>query len=85
MTINIKERKYIDRLKSNNFEGAKNMNDLSKLIRKIYKEGYQLLYNLSLELNKNWKENPNINNKEIILEPLPSNNIINHNFNNIYL
>lgn len=85
MSINIKERTYIDGLKSNNFEGAKNTNDLSKLIRKIYKEGYQLLYNLSLQLNKNWKENPNINNKEIILDPLPSNNMLDNDFNNIYL
>ena len=43
------------------------------------------IYNLSLQLNKNWKENPNINNKEIILDPLPSNNILNNDFNNIYL
>ena len=36
MSINIKKRTYIDGLKSNNFEGAKNTNDLSKLIRKKF-------------------------------------------------
>ena len=40
----------------------------SKLSKDLYQEGYLLLYNLSLELNKRWKENPNINTKQIILD-----------------
>ena len=44
------------------------MDELSFIINQLYKEGYNLLYNLSNKLNKKWKENPNINNKEIILD-----------------
>ena len=44
------------------------MDELSSIINRLYKEGYNLLYNLSNKLNKRWKENPNINNKEIILD-----------------
>ena len=29
---------------------------------------FQFLYNLSLELNERWLKNPNINNKQIILD-----------------
>ena len=42
--------------------------EISQLAKDLYEEGYLLLYNLSLELNKRWKENPNINTKQIILD-----------------
>ena len=49
-------------------DNKKEMDELSLIIKELYKEGYNLLYNLSKKLNKRWKENPNINNKEIILD-----------------
>ena len=48
------------------FENSKELKRVSNIIRELYKEGYSLLYNLSLRLNKRWEENPNIHNKEII-------------------
>ena len=49
-------------------DNKKEMDELSFIINQLYKEGYNLLYNLSNKLNKKWKENTNINNKEIILD-----------------
>ena len=66
------ERKYIDEAKYNEFENSKNLMKITKVAKELYEEGYLLLYNLSLRLNKKWKENPHIMNKEIILDhPLP--------------
>ena len=34
----------------------------------LMKEGYDILYNLSIYLNKKWVEKPNIHTKEIIFD-----------------
>ena len=48
------------------------MMNITKVVKELYKEGYLILYNLSLRLNKKWEENPHILNKEIIFNhPLP--------------
>ena len=50
------------------------MKDISKISKELYKEGYDILYNMSISLNKKWKEKPNIHTKEIILDyPLAMN------------
>jgi len=67
----IYERSYIEGINKNNFIGIKNTKKIDKIVRKLYNEGYLLLYHLSLRLNKKWRKNPNINNKEIILEIIP--------------
>ena len=66
MTIEAEERKYIDGMEYGDFENSKELKRVSNIIRELYKEGYSLLYNLSLRLNKKWEKNPNIHNKEII-------------------
>ena len=74
INTDVPERDLVDGLKHNDFTNAKKTKEVAKLSKKLYKEGYLLLYNLSLKLNKKWKENPNINNKQIILDhPLPYN------------
>ena len=74
ISISIRERELLDGIKFNDFTNAKNTKEVSNLAKALYKEGYLLLYNLSLELNKRWLKNPNINNKQIILDhPLPFN------------
>lgn len=66
------DRKYIDGLKYNDFTSSKELMEISKISKELYNEGYSLLYNLSLRLNKKWKENPHVFNKEIIIDhPLP--------------
>ena len=66
------ERIFVDGLKHNDFTNSKELMNISRLTKNLYKEGYLLLYNLSLRLNKKWKDNPHIYNKEIVLEhPLP--------------
>jgi hypothetical protein len=74
INVKIKERKLISGIQYNDFTSSKNTKKISLLSKDLYKEGYLLLYNLSLRLNKRWKENPNINNKPIIFDhPLPFN------------
>lgn len=68
ISISVKERELLDGIKFNDFTNAKKTKEISKLSKDLYQEGYLLLYNLSLELNKRWKENPNINTKQIILD-----------------
>ena len=68
----IPERQLIDGIKYNDFTNAKHTKQISELSKDLYHEGYQILYNLSIDLNKRWKENPNIFNKQIVLDhPLP--------------
>tara|TARA_Y100001936_G_C16084493_1_gene680556 strand:+ start:199 stop:750 length:552 start_codon:yes stop_codon:yes gene_type:complete len=70
--IEAEERNYIDTIKYNDFEVSKDMMNITKVVKELYKEGYLILYNLSLRLNKKWEENPHILNKEIIFNhPLP--------------
>ena len=74
INTDVPERELIDGLKFNDFTNAKKTKEVGKLSKDLYKEGFLILYNLSLKLNKKWKENPNINNKQIILDhPLPFN------------
>ena len=68
ISISIKERELLDGIKFNDYTNAKNTKEVSDLSKSLYKEGYLLLYNLSLELNERWLKNPNINNKQIILD-----------------
>ena len=68
ISISIKERELVDGIKFNDYTNAKNTKEVSDLAKSLYKEGYLLLYNLSLELNERWLKNPNINNKQIILD-----------------
>ena len=73
INTDVPERDLVDGLKYNDFTNAKKTKEVAKLSKELYKEGYLILYNLSLKLNKKW-ENPNINNKQIILDhPLPYN------------
>lgn len=65
--VELPDRKYIHAMKYNDFENTKELNKVSKLSRELYQEGYNILYNLSLKLNKKWLDNPNIHNKEIVL------------------
>ena len=66
MTIEARERKYIEGIEYGDFENSKELKRISNIIKELYKEGYGLLYNLSLRLNKRWDLNKNIHNKEII-------------------
>lgn len=81
ISISVKERSLIDGIKFNDFTPTKRMNEVSSLSKKLYHEGYLLLYNLSLDLNKRYFKNPNINNKQIILDhPLAHNENISSSF-----
>ena len=52
------------------------LDDLSSIINELQKEGNDLLYNLSLRLNKQWEKDPHVVNKEIIYgHPHPVNTI----------
>ena len=74
LSISIKERSLINGIKFNDFTPTKRMNEVSNLSKKLYHEGYLLLYNLSLDLNKRYFKNPHINNKQIVLDhPLAHN------------
>ena len=66
ITTGSKERKYIDGMEYGDFENSKELKRGSNIVKALYQEGYSLLYNLSLRLNKKWEEDPNIHNKEII-------------------
>ncbi len=68
ISVSIKERELINGIKYGDYTNAKNTKNISILSKELYREGYSLLYNLSLELNKRWLKNPNINNKQIILD-----------------
>jgi hypothetical protein len=68
ISVSVKERELINGIKFGDYKNAKNTKNVSILSKELYQEGYLLLYNLSLELNKRWLKNPNINNKQIILD-----------------
>tara|TARA_B100000035_G_C21003012_1_gene555859 strand:+ start:1034 stop:1636 length:603 start_codon:yes stop_codon:yes gene_type:complete len=65
--FSIKEKSRVDLLYENS-KYMKEFNDINELSDNLYKEGYNILYNLSIILNKKWEENPNIFNKQIILD-----------------
>tara|TARA_B110000285_G_C15133571_1_gene625313 strand:- start:1354 stop:2022 length:669 start_codon:yes stop_codon:yes gene_type:complete len=66
MTLESRERKYIEGMEYGDFENTKDLKRSSYTVKELYKEGFNLLYNLSLRLNKKWEGTPNIHNKEII-------------------
>jgi hypothetical protein len=68
LSINSYDEKYIDSLKYGDFDETKEMKDISYVTKELYKEGYDILYNLSIYLNKKWVEKPNIHTKEIIFD-----------------
>ena len=68
ISTSVKERELINGIKFNNFTPGKRTKEVSELSKKLYKEGYLLLYNLSLELNKRYFKNPNIYTKEIVFD-----------------
>ena len=71
--FSIKEKSRVE-LFNENSKYMKDFNNIQNLSNKLYKEGYNILYNLSIILNKKWEENPNIYNKQIILDyPLENN------------
>ena len=48
------------------------MKEVTSLSKELFDEGFQILYALSIRLNKRWRENPSIYNKETISDyPLP--------------
>ena len=58
------------------------MKDISEIVKELNKEGYNILYNLSMELNEKWNKSPNIHTKEIVMDyPLPVNHDDQGNFN----
>jgi hypothetical protein len=70
--VEAKERKYIDAAKYNDFVDSKGLMEITGVAQELYQEGYSILYNLSLRLNKKWKENPHVMNKEIVFDhPVP--------------
>ena len=82
--IEAEERNYIDAIKYNDLEVSKDMMNITKVVKELYKEGYLILYNLSLRLNKKWEENPHILNKEIIFNhPLPFDKTSTNNYDYI--
>ena len=75
------ERRYIQALKYNDFQNSKELSKISKYAKDLYHEGYLLLYNLSLRLNKKWKKSPNVFNHQIILDhPLPNDKYLSKHF-----
>ena len=72
MIVSSEEKTLLDGIKYNNYDYSK---DLSNLIKDLYQQGYLLLYNFSLRYNEKWKKDPNIFNKQIILDyPLSNDN-----------
>lgn len=70
--VSVKERKLIDGLKFHDLTNGKRMKEVTSLSKELFDEGFQILYALSIRLNKRWRENPSIYNKEIISDyPLP--------------
>lgn len=65
ITISLPERWYINALKYGDFEPTKKSNKLGSICKKLYNECYYILLNLSIQYNKQWRENPNIYTKEI--------------------
>jgi hypothetical protein len=83
ISISVPQENYYHSLKANNFKENKLGNNIGKLCKDLYQEGYLMLTNISLKLNELWNKNPDIYSKEIIFDTdgtLPS-----LTFNNIEL
>ena len=88
LTLSIEEKNMEKILKYNDILPNKKFNDYNKLIKELYIKGYNILFNLSLKLNKIWNENPNMYTKEIIMDNYFEDNNFNNNkfnFNNYNL
>ena len=66
ISTNSNELKYIDGMEYGDFDNSKELKTISNIVKELYKEGYNLLLNVSGVLNQKWNESPNIHNKEII-------------------
>ena len=79
--VEAKERKYIDATKYNDFQNSKDLMEITKVVKELYQESYLILYNLSLRLNKKWRADPHIMNKEIIFNhPVPFDKNVSHHY-----
>ena len=65
ITVSLPERNYIKALKYGDYESTKKVNELGILCKEIYNKCYYILQNISIKLNKEWLNNPNIYTKEI--------------------
>ena len=65
ISISVPQESYYHSLKTNNYEENKLGNNIGKLCKDLYKEGYYMLTNISLKLNELWKQTPDIYSKEI--------------------
>ena len=68
ISTNANERRYIDSMDYNDFESSKELNEISRISKELYQEGHNILYNLSIRLNYKWSEDPNIHNKELVID-----------------
>ena len=70
--VEAEERKYIDAAKYNDFKNSKELMEITGVVGELYQESYLIMYNLSLRLNKKWRADPHVMNKEIIFDhPVP--------------
>lgn len=58
ITIAVPQESFYHSIKNNNFKENKLENNIGKLCKELYREGYNLLTNLSLKLNDIWSKNP---------------------------
>jgi hypothetical protein len=65
LSISVPEDTYINSLKYNDMEPHKLSSQIGKLCKELQQHCYYLLYNLSLRINKDFIENPDIYKKEI--------------------
>ncbi len=65
ISISVPEEKFIETLKYNKFNPSKLANKIGLLCKKLHKNCYYLLYNLSLRFNDDWENKPDIYKNEI--------------------
>ena len=65
ISISVPQESYYHSLKTNNYKENKLGNNIGKLCKDLYQEGYYMLTNISLKLNGLWKQKPDIYSKEI--------------------
>ena len=58
ITISVPQETFYHSIKKSNFKENKLENNISKLCKELYREGYNLLTNLSIKLNDIWENNP---------------------------
>ena len=67
ITLSVPEENFIHTLKYNKFETNKLSNRIGELCKKLYKQCYYILYNLSLRFNEDFFKKPDIYKTEINL------------------